>query len=366
MTSPVSWLRIGVGILAFGLVLSCSSAPSLTPTPVPSANTPASTRAATGILPGPPPTQVEAMTSRATPAAAVNPSVPFTGTLLIADAGNNRLIEVTVDKQIVWSFPVSGSLPITRTFYYPDDAFFSPDARYISINEEPNEVVSVVDYASRKLVWQFGQPGVAASDLHHFHTPDDAHMLADRSVVVADIRNCRIMMISWDQREIREFGSPGDCTGDPGSFAEPNGVTPLPNGHLLITEIRTRRVSEMDSTGKIIRSVVLPVSYPSDAFLTPRDTIIVADYHTPSRIIEADWSGKVVWTFPPPGSKERLDRSSIAFELPNDHVVISDDYRHRVIVVDRGGQVLWQYGVTDTPGNGPGYLYLPDGMDWHH
>jgi hypothetical protein len=35
-----------------------------------------------------------------------------------------------------------------------------------------------------------------------------------------------------------------------------------------------------------------------------------------------------------------------------------------VIVVDRATKkIVWQYGVTDTPGHAPGYLYYPDGFD---
>jgi hypothetical protein len=55
----------------------------------------------------------------------------------------------------------------------------------------------------------------------------------------------------------------------------------------------------------------------------------------------------------------------IAIELPNGNIVIADDHQHRVIVVDRSGQVVWQYGVTGKPGKAPGCLNIPDGLDWH-
>ena len=56
---------------------------------------------------------------------------------------------------------------------------------------------------------------------------------------------------------------------------------------------------------------------------------------------------------------------SLARELPGTgDILIADDLRHRVIVVDRASKrILWQYGVTDTPGHAPGYLYYPDGFD---
>jgi hypothetical protein len=302
---------------------------------------------------------------------------PFAGELLIADAGNNRLLTVTPAGQIVWSFPQPGSLAAGQSFHYPDDAFFTPDGRHIAVNEEFNHTVTVITFPEGKVVWQYGVPGVRGHDLRHFDTPDDAHLLPDPQgasgsgqVVVADIRNCRIMVIPWDQVNPRSIGSPTDCSGKPGSFAKPNGVFPLANGHLLITEIYSKQISEIDMQGQVVRSTKLPLHYPSDAFLTPRDTLIVSDYHSPGRVVEADWAGHILWSFPPPGSGERLDRPSIAFELPNPpgvsgpgNIVIADDHRHRVIVVNRQGQVLWQYGVTGVPGYGPGYLNTPDGLD---
>lgn len=43
---------------------------------------------------------------------------------------------------------------------------------------------------------------------------------------------------------------------------------------------------------------------------------------------------------------------------------MNDDARHRVIVIDRATKaIVWQYGVTDVAGHGPGYLFFPDGMD---
>jgi hypothetical protein len=105
--------------------------------------------------------------------------------------------------------------------------------------------------------------------------------------------------------------------------------------------------------------------YPSDASLTPRDTLIVADYHTPGRVVEADWHGRVLWSYPTGGSHDWLDRTSIAAELPNGNIAICDDHRQRVIVVDRGGRILWQYGVTGVPGRATGFLTFPDGFDLH-
>ena len=36
---------------------------------------------------------------------------------------------------------------------------------------------------------------------------------------------------------------------------------------------------------------------------------------------------------------------------------------NRVILVDRAGKIIWQYGVTDSRGTRSGWLHIPDGVD---
>jgi hypothetical protein len=59
-----------------------------------------------------------------------------------------------------------------------------------------------------------------------------------------------------------------------------------------------------------------------------------------------------------------LDHPSLAEELPTGDVLLNDDWRNRVVVIDRATKkIVWQYGATDTAGHAPGYLFYPDGLD---
>ena len=50
--------------------------------------------------------------------------------------------------------------------------------------------------------------------------------------------------------------------------------------------------------------------------------------------------------------------------LPNGTVILNDDFRHRVIVIDPATKkIVWQYGHTDVNGRSNGYLFTPDGID---
>jgi len=70
-----------------------------------------------------------------------------------------------------------------------------------------------------------------------------------------------------------------------------------------------------------------------------------------------------VWEYKAKG-KGRLDHPSLAMELPNGNVLVTDDLNDRVIVIDKKtNAILWQYGVTHRRSAKPGYLHIPDGLD---
>ncbi len=289
------------------------------------------------------------------------------GNILIADAGNNRLLEVTPEKRIAWEFPRPGDLAPGQSFVDPDDAFYTPGGRTIITNEEDNHTIAIIDYATRKIVWEYGHPGHPGSAPGYLNTPDDAYQLPDGRIVVADIKNCRILLLDPPpaHRIRRQFGATKDCRAAPGRFLYPNGDTPLANGHLLVTEIGTRSAAELDlATGRLLYRVAFPVAYPSDAQLTPAGHYLVADYSRPGKVLVVTRRGKVLWSYARSSGPGALDHPSLALELPTGNIILNDDYNHRVIVLDRKTKrIIWQYGVTGVPGGAPGYLRIPDGID---
>ena len=103
----------------------------------------------------------------------------FAGDLLIADRGNGRILIVDAQGQILWRFPVAGSLPPGQSFS-ADDAFLSPDGRTISANEEMRQMLVRIDIATHRIVWEYGHYGRAGAGAGYLNTPDDAYPLAER------------------------------------------------------------------------------------------------------------------------------------------------------------------------------------------
>lgn len=300
--------------------------------------------------------------SRAKPVASWGKPLPYP--IVIADRRNNRLIEVAPDKRIVWEF-VSPHLKIYRG---NDDVFFSPDGRQLVVNEEDNYDIHIIDYEKREITWSFGAADTKGTKPGYFNYPDDAHLMDDGNVVVADIRNCRIQFIDPRvSKVIGEWGQAGTCKHDPPRFlAYPNGSTPLDNGDILVTEIPDARITRLTREGRVVWSARAPhVRYPSDAFPTMDGQVIVADYSKPGKVVIFDpKSGKASWEYAVASGEGMLDHPSLALELSTGDILLNDDLRHRVVVIDRATKrIVWQYGVTDTPGHAPGYLFYPDGMD---
>ena len=291
---------------------------------------------------------------------------PLPYPIVIADRRNNRLIEVTPDKRIVWEFP-SPNLLLYRG---NEDVNFSADGRVLAVSEEDNYDVHIVDYEQKVITWTYGVPDTRGSKGNLLNYPDDAHLLADGMFLTADIRNCRVLIIDpRDSKITTQWGQPGQCRHDPPrQLAHPNGATPMDNGDILVSEITEAWISRLTRQGQLLWSVRAPhVRYPSDAFPTvDGKQVIVADFSKPGRVVIFDpATGKPSWEYFAAEGEQMLDHPSLARELPDTgDILVVDDLRDRVVVIDRKTKAfIWQYGVTGVKGHAPGYLNYPDGLD---
>ncbi len=292
------------------------------------------------------------------------PRGPVPGYLLIADRNNNRLLIVSPGGRVVWRFPQPGDVRPGQSFHDPDDAFFTPGYRRLVTNEEFNDSLAQIDLRTKRIVWSYGRAGVAGSAPGELSNPDDAYLLADGVVQVADIQNCRVLRITETHRILRSFGSPASCVHDPPrSFHSPNGATPLADGGTLVTEIGGW-VDRLSASGRLVFSVRTPTTYPSDAQLLPNGDILVAGFNTPGRVDEITPRGRIVWTYGPSSGPGSLDRPSLAVRWPNGMIAVTDDWHHRIVVIDpRTKRIVWQYGHFGVASSADGYLSKPDGLD---
>ena len=293
---------------------------------------------------------------------------PYQGHLLIADRGNDRLLVIDAARNLQWQYPSATMPPPPGGFYFPDDAFFFHKGTGIISNQEDNHTIVEIGYPSGKILWQYGHPGNPGAAAGYLDQPDDAYLLKNGEITVADATNDRILFISPSGTPLSQIGTNGVAVHNPPTdVGYPNGDTPLANGNVLVSEINGSWITEYTPGGQMVWTVQLPtVNYPSDPQQVGSNLYLLADYDPPAegRILTIRRSGAVVWKYDVLAGDGMLKMPSLAERLPNGLIMANDDYRNRLVVIDpRDNSIVWQYGLTDTAGTAPGLLAIPDGFD---
>ncbi len=293
---------------------------------------------------------------------------PYSGSLLVADRGNDRLLVMDTARNLLWEYPSAIAPPPPGGFYFPDDAFFFHDGTGIISNQEDNHTIVEIGYPSGKLLFQYGHPGIPGSSAGYLDQPDDAYLLKNGTVTVADALNDRILFISPSGTVISQIGTNGVAVHNPPTgIGYPNGDTPLSNGNVLVSEINGSWVTEYTPSGQLVWTKQFPsVNYPSDPQQLGADLYLMCDYDPPAegRILTFTREGQITWTYDVTAGDGALKKPSLAEQLPNGLVMANDDYRNRVVVIDpKYNAIVWQYGLTDTAGTAVGLLSIPDGFD---
>ena len=228
-------------------------------------------------------------------------------------------------------------------------------------------MITEISVSTGKITYRYGHPGTSGSATGYLNNPDDAMILPNGNIIAADIKNCRLLYLSPSSPSpLHIYGetTPYCYHQPPLRFGSPNGMFPMTNGDWLVTEINGNWVDEMTPSGQIKFSIHPPgISYPSDSNEVSPGTFLTAAYTNPGVIEEFNLSGTLLWRFAPTGA-QALNKPSIAIPLSNGDILATDDWNHRVIVIDpKTNQIVWQYGHTGIPGSKPGYLDKPDGVD---
>jgi len=292
---------------------------------------------------------------------------PYAGTLLIADRGNDRIIALDTSRNLTWAYP-SATMPAPPGgFYFPDDSFFIHGGTGIISNQEDNHTIVEIGYPSGKLLFQYGHPMQSGSSPGYLNQPDDAYLLKNGTITVADASNNRILFISPSGQPTGQIGNGVAAHNPPTSIDYPNGDTPLADGNLLVSEINGSWIDEYTMTGQLVWSVhMTSVNYPSDPQQLGSDLYLMTDYDPPAegKVLTFTRAGTTPWVYDVPAGDAMLKKPSLAERLPNGLIMVNDDYRNRVVVIDPAtDNIVWQYGITDQSGTTPGMLSIPDGFD---
>lgn len=339
-------------------VSACASAPELA-TPSPQLAHPAGPAASSTMPPSDTPPAF-LLPGEAAALPDLPPGVPFQGHLLIAENSiHSRILEIDPSGQVTWAFSTT-SAQLGRPLGPPDDAFYTPDGSAVLLSSEDGQGVLAIARGTGAVLWQLGSSYRRGDSATLFNNPDDAVPAADRTVWVADIRNCRLVHLNGSTGGLLGVLGNRVCRHNPPQqFSEPNGAFPTADGSLVVTEISGSWVTWINPGGTVRWSRRMPAAYPSDAIGYPDGSVLLTDYTSPGAVLHVAANGAVLWRYSPRGSAQ-LNHPSIAIPIAGNRVAIVDDFDNRIVIVDpTTSQVVWQWS-----GSGTYRLLHPDGIDY--
>jgi hypothetical protein len=299
------------------------------------------------------------------------------GNTLIADQFNNRVIEVDRHGTIVWQFglgpadfsPASivgtndaqrvGELTLMAGTGTPGGQPEAPDCTNPS--GCPDNRVLLVDRHGN-ILWQYGQFGVTGSGPDQLNVPVQNTWLPNAHVLITDQANERIIEVDLNKNIVWQYGTTGVSGNGPNQLNNPNCAELLENGHILICDENNNRALEVTRAGQIVwqygsgdPNINDPVSGVAFASRLENGHTLITDSNH-ARIVEIDRNKNVVWEyFTCSGAGCNLPRGTgplptRAVRLRNGHTLISDQYNHRVIEVNRAKRIVRTFGKLGSLG----------------
>ena len=191
-------------------------------------------------------------------------------------------------------------------FRFDDDTFFGPRHDRIISNQEDQDTIQIISFPGRRVLWRYGHVNVKSGAAGYLNTPDDAYLLPNGLVSVADAYNCRVLFISPAHRIVRQYGTTGVCRHDPPALSRGRERCD-PAARRRHADQRDHRLVDRRHRpdGRLRWAVQAPVSYPSDPQLLAPNRILLADYSHPGAAIIMTRPADVLWRYGPARARAR-------------------------------------------------------------
>ena len=163
---------------------------------------------------------------------------------------DNRVFIVNRPGKIIWQYGQAGvagadtdqlDIPVHSVIV---PGFLGNDGLQVMITDQGNQRVIVVN-RDKQIVWQYGTTGVAGNADNQLSDPNSAEFLDNGNVLIADEGNNRVIEVTTDGTLVATFTAGGTLNG--AAFA-----SRLPNGNTLIADANNSRAVEVDPTDVVV------------------------------------------------------------------------------------------------------------------
>ena len=205
-------------------------------------------------------------------------------------AADNRVFIVNENGQIVWQYGMfgqTGSGPDLLST--PVQCTFLPNNHVLITDQGNNRIIEVT--LSKKIVWQY--PGSNTNPSDQLNSPNSAELLENGHILISDENNSRALEVGRDDMILRTFTAGG--TVNTLAFA-----SRLDNGHTLLTDAGNSRIVEVNANDHVVWQYLtntdplsIPSSLPTRAVrLRNGDTLISDQFN--NRVIRVNAAGMIL------------------------------------------------------------------------
>jgi hypothetical protein len=254
---------------------------------------------------------------------------------------DNRVILVNRQGHIVWHYGqtgVAGSGP--NELNNPASAMVLPPNHSVLIADQGNHRVIQVNHKG-DIIWQYGT-GYSGSGSNQLDSPACAQRLGNGHYLIADTGNDRVIEVDRKADLIWQYGSPGDTN-------VLNGPTYAcrisSSGNTLITDSLNNRIVVVNKTGSNVFTYVTSARtnsvanpQPAHAVQTRRGNILIADQFN-HQVIEINSSGDVVFSY---GTEGVAGDGDSQLNAPCDAKIIKD---YTGLTFPNGGSSAYSFSL---------------------
>jgi hypothetical protein len=297
------------------------------------------------------------------------------GDILIADAFNNRVVEINRDHQVVWHFGNGSDVPGPHSIVGTNDVERVGSLTLIAGTGTPpgadpscaikagcpdNRVI-LVNQAGH-IVWMYGKAGVTGFGPDQLNTPVQNTFLPGGDILITDQGNERVIEVNRDHEIVWQYGQTGTIGAGPDQLNNPNSAELLANGHILISDENNNRAIEVNRAKHVLRAFTAQGTTSGVAFASrlPNGDTLITDSNN-SRIVEVNTNDHMVWQYLT-NTQKGSNTSPLptrAVRLRNGDTLISDQFNDRVIEINHSGKIVFQQGRINISGAGHGLLNAP-------